>query len=66
MHVSVVVNWEKLMNRRSFMRPMSSTFVVDVGQKKKNLLTGSKGIFREFYSKLFASLFTCYFHLFTS
>lgn len=31
----MVVNWEKLMNRRSFMRLISSAFVVDDGQKKK-------------------------------
>lgn len=55
----MVVNWEKLMNRRSFMRPILSAFVVDTGQKK-NLLTGSKGIFRKFYSKL---LFIRYSHV---
>ena len=56
------------MNRRSFMRLISSAFVVDDGQKKKkkNLLTGSRGIFRKFYPKLFAPLFTCYFYLLTS
>lgn len=44
----MVVNWEKLMNRRSFMRLISSAFVVDDGQKKKKKKESTDRIERDF------------------